>query len=297
MNAPVDPEETHGAGEPEDPFGENSQTWGAADPDFDRMLRERVGPLPEMPTPPYAFERVLLAGRRRRVRKVWAAGAAAALVVMAGTAGTTVALHGPSSRVATPAAGDTQQATTPLSSPSLSPSASPSPSATVTQSPSATATSAAASASPSTSTSIAQCHSDDLQLTVSLTRGGDNLDDLLIVLHNNSAHACTTVGFPGLQTETQSEQLQSTTVTRVGKSQKLTLGPGQYASTLAEFTTLASGATATPTGGGCGAPSYYLAVIPPNEQSQIVAPIQGGPVTVCGKGIMDVSPLTMGKTG
>jgi hypothetical protein len=294
MNAPVDPEETHGGSEPEDPFGENSQTWGAADPDFDRMLRERLGPLPTMPTPPYAFERVLLAGRRRRTRKVWAAGAVAALVVMAGTAGTTVALHGPSNGVVTPAAGDSRQPTTPLSSPSPSLSASPSASATVTRSPSASATSAAAA---STSASVPQCHSDDLQLTVSLTPGGNNLDDLLIVLRNNSAHACTTVGYPGLQTETQSEQLQSTTVTRVGKSQKLTLGPGQYASTLAEFTTVASGATATPTGAGCGAPSYYLAVIPPNEQSQIVAPIQGGPVAVCGKGIMDVSPLTMGNTG
>lgn len=298
MNAPVDPEETHGAGsEPDDPFGENSQTWGAADPDFDRMLRERLGPLPTMPTPPYAFERVLLAGRRRRTRKVWAAGAVAALVVMAGTAGTTVALHGPSHGVVTPAAGESTQPTTPLSSPSASVSASQSASPAATRSASATASSPTSAAS--TSAGISQCHSDDLQLTVSLTPGGNNLDDLLIVLRNNSAHACTTVGFPGLQTETQSEQLQSTTVTRVGKSQKLTVGPGQSVSTLAEFTTLSAGATATPTttGTGCGAPSYYLAVIPPNEQSQIVAPIQGGPVTVCGKGIMDVSPLTMGNTG
>ncbi len=77
MNGPFDPEETeNGSGrEPEDPFGDNSMTWGAAEPEFDRMLWERIGPAPDMPTPAYAFERVLVAGRRRRARKVWAARA------------------------------------------------------------------------------------------------------------------------------------------------------------------------------------------------------------------------------
>jgi len=303
MNAPFDPEETRDGSdsgsdpEPEDPFGENSETWGAADPDFDEMLRERLGPLPAMPTPPYAFERVLLTGRRRRARKVWSAGAAAALVVMAGTAGSTVALSGsPSSgRVVGAAAGPSQSATL-LPAPSPSDSASPSASAAAS-SASPSATEPSPTLTPSSSPSVPQCHSDDLQLTVSYQAGSGSAS-LLIVVHNNSGHSCTTYGYPGLQTETENEQLQSTTTTRVDHSEvkHLTLAQGEAASTVATFTTVASGATPA-AGAGCGAPSYYLDVIPPNEQSQIVAPISGGPVTVCASGVFSVPPLVMGSTG
>lgn len=299
MNAPFDPEETHGGSEHEDPFDENSVTWGSADPDFDRMLRDRLGPIEPMPTPPYAFERVLVSGRRRRARKVWAVGAAAALVVMAGTAGTTVALHGASVNGGTlpPAATSTQRSTIPLptaSSPLPSPSVS-----SASASPSGSTPPASASSSASSST-VPACHSDDLQLTVSLQPGANDLDDLLIVLRNNSGHTCTTFGFPGLQTETVNEQLQSTTVVREGKSdvQTLTLAQGASVSTLAEFDTLS--ATATPgasPAAGCAAPSYYLAVIPPDEQSQLVATITGGPVTVCGNGVMDTMPFSSGSAG
>ena len=299
MNAPFDPEETQDGAEHEDPFGENSMTWGAADPAFDELFRDRLGPLPTMPTPPYAFERVLLAGRRRRARKVWGMSAAAVLVVMAGTAGTTVALHGSSPGLAGPAAGSSQQSTTLLSSPTPSFSVAPSPSASATPSATATTSSATATSSASTTTT-AQCHSDDLQLTVTVQSGSDgSADSLLIVLRNNSAHSCTTYGYPGLQTETVNEQLQTTTVKRVtpgGSPKHLTVGPGQYISTIATFTTAASTATPSPSA-GCGAPSYYLAVIPPNEQNQIAATIQGGPVTVCDSGVLDTSPLVMGETG
>lgn len=294
MNVPFEPEETHDGPGREDPFDDNSVTWGAADPDFDRMLRERIGPPPTMPTPPYAFERVLLAGRRRRARKVWTAGAAAALVVMAGTAGTTVALHGaPTGGVAAPPAGASQSTTQLISAPATGVSVTPSPSASATPTPSATSPSAAP-VSTSASPSVPQCHSDDLQLTVTVQSG----NALLIVLRNNSAHTCTTYGYPGLQTETVNEQLQSTTVTRINHGQvaHLTVGPGQYISTLAGYAAPPAGSTASP-GAGCGAPSYYLAVIPPNEQSQIAATIEGGPVTICGNGVLKTDPLVMGKTG
>ena len=307
MNAPFDPEETHDGSENDDPFGENSMTWGAADPDFDQLLRERIGRLEPMSTPPYAFERVLLAGRRRRARKVWSIGAAAAFVVMAGTAGTTVALHG-----ATPGGGTTlppaatggnsasmkAPAVTLSSVPTPSPSKSPSPSASPT--PSAVTSSAAAvvATAPATQAGVPQCHSDDLQLTVSLQPGGNNIDSLLIVLRNNSGHTCTVFGFPGLQTETQGSQLQDTKVIRQSASsaQTLTLSQGDSVSTIAEFNTPTATSTASPAA-DCGAPSYYLAVIPPNEQSQIVAPIQGGPVTVCSNGDMDAVPFTTGSSG
>lgn len=300
MNAPFDPEETHDGSEHEDRLFDdpNSMTWGSADPDFDDLLRERLGPLPVMPTPPYAFERVLVAGRRRRARKVWSGAAAAAFVVMAGTAGTTVALHGGGSGGATIGAANTPgtSATVSVASASPSTSATPSPSASATSQPPTTAASAA---SPSDSSSIPQCASDSFKLTVSTApnSSGDTADELIIVLTNTSGHACTTFGYPGLELETQSEQLQSTTVNRIGTSavKHLTVQANESISTTATFTAAAnSGST---TGAGCGAPSYYLAVIPPDQKVQIVQPITGGPVTVCGDGSLDTTPFVPGAKG
>jgi hypothetical protein len=302
MNGPFEPEETaNGAGrEPEDVFGDNSMTWGAAEPEFDRMLWERIGQAPDMPTPPYAFERVLVAGRRRRARKVWMAGATAALVVMAGTAGTTVALHGSSSGGGMPAASGAQS---PTVSASASPSATPSPSQSASTASAvastATPTQTGTSASPSP-TVVPQCHSDTLQVRVSLVSAGSasTTQTLQIVLTNNSPADCTTHGYPGLETETQGGQLQNTTVLRNKIAvHDLTLAPGGSVYTLATFTTTsATGATATATANaGCGMPSYSLAVIPPNEQTQIVATIEGGPITVCGNGVLNTDPFAAGS--
>ncbi|HET9170306.1 MAG TPA: DUF4232 domain-containing protein [Actinospica sp.] len=300
MTSPFDPEETHDGNEStehhlfDDP---NSLTWGAADPDFDALLRERLGPLPTMPTPPYAFERVLVAGRRRRARKVWAGAAAAAFVVMAGTAGTTVAFsaHG-SSGGAVIGEGNSGSASTSGAASSASASASATPS--VSASPSATAAPssavAATTSSPSPTESIPECASDTFTLAV--TNANSVNDELLIVLTNTSGHSCTTYGYPGLQLETESGQLQSTTVTRVNKSavEHLTVGANQTISTIATFSVETGSATA---GAGCLMPSYSLAVIPPNQKQQIVATISGGPVTVCGNGVLDTPPLVMGSTG
>ena len=286
MTAPFDPDET-GDGAADDAFGDDLSAWGADDQLFDLMLRERIGQVPHLPTPPYAFERVLVAGRRHRVRKVWAVGAAAALVAVAGTAGTTVVLRGaPASGSALPPAVSVSRAMTPAPGTALIPSASPSVAGTP--------------ASASTSAATPQCHSDDLQLAVSVSFGGNNLADLLIVLRNNSGHTCTVSGYAaGLQTETKNGQPQSTTIVRQGQSelQEVTLAQGQSASTLAELTFGATGSTASPAA-GCNAPSYYLAVIPPNEQTQLVAPISGGPVSLCGTDhILDSLPFTSGATG
>jgi hypothetical protein len=121
-------------------------------------------------------------------------------------------------------------------------------------------------------------------------------DQLLIVLTNTSGHACTTYGYPGLQLETSAGQLQSTTVTRVNKSsvQHLTVPANQSISTTATFAVETGTATS---GAGCGMPSYSLAVIPPNQKQQIVQTITGGPVTVCGNGVLDTNPLVLGSTG
>ena len=299
MNAPFDPDETHGGEHDEQMLDANSMTWGSVDPDFDESFRERLGPLPIMPTPPYAFERVLVAGRRRRARKVWSGAAAAAFVVMAGTAGTTVALNGGSS-ASGPTIGPAGTRTT-VSSPAVSPSASP---AATTPTPSAAATTAAGSTtsaagagaptgSATTSSGTPWCESDNFQLTVSTqSTGSATTAELVIVLTNTSGHTCTTYGFPGLELETQSGQLQSTTVTREKASsvQKLTVPAGDSISTTPTYTV----STAAETGASdCGAPSYYLAVIPPNEQTQIVEPIEGAPITVCGSGELDTDPFVL----
>jgi hypothetical protein len=306
MTAPFDPEETHGNEHGDEPREElldaNSMTWGTADPDFDEMFRERLGPLPIMPTPPYAFERVLVTGRRRRARKVWAGTAAAALVVLAGTAGTTVALHGGSPNGPTIGAANGSSNAGPAST-----KASSSPSATspaVVASPSKAATSPAAptsaattgQASPSTTPSTPACLTADFTLSVSTQIAADGSDQLHVVLTNTSGHSCTTKGYPGLELETQGQQDQSTTVTRVDKStvQQLTVAANQPISTTATYSALASGASPGP---DCGAPSYYLAIIPPNQQTQIVQPITGGPITVCGSGNLDTTPLVTGSGG
>jgi hypothetical protein len=298
MTAPFDPDETHDGNENtehnlfDDP---NSMTWGSADPDFDAMLRERLGPMPSMPTPPYAFERVLVAGRRRRARKVWTGAAAAAFVVMVGTAGTTVALSGHTTSGG-PVIGAAGTSTTSTSqsaaATSLSPSATPTPSASASATTAGTST-PSATATPS-DTSVPECASDSFTLTV--TNANSANDELLIVLTNTSGHSCTTYGYPGLQLETSAGQLQSTTVTRVNKSsvKHLTVPANQSISTTATFAVETGTATS---GAGCGMPSYSLALIPPNQKQQIVQTITGGPVTVCGNGVLDTNPLVLGSTG
>jgi hypothetical protein len=290
MTAPFDPDETHGDSgaandSGEDVFGDESGTWSADDQLFDLMLRERIGQVPHLPTPPHAFERVLVKGRRQRARKVWAAGTAAALVIVGGTAGTTVVLHNNSANGSTlPPAVAVSQATTPA------PSASPLPSTKSTSTSAGTATVQA---------STTQCHSGDLQLTVSVSDGSNNLADLLIVLRNKSARTCTIYGYAAdLQPETKSGQPQKTTLIQQGQEQlqELTLHQGQSASTLSEFNFGAPGAT-TAQGMKCDPPAYSFAVTPPNEQSPLVAPIAGGPVAFCGNGVMDSLPFTSGTTG
>ena len=306
--APYDPEETHEThpGPEDELLGDDLGTWDPDDQLFDLMLRERLGQVPHLPTPPLAFERVLVAGRRQRTRKVWAVGAAAALVVVAGTASTTVVLRGPSSgSSALPSAVSVSQATTPApsagpASPSTSPTASTAYAKTFASGPASAPVQAPPATPTPTSTSVPQCHSDDLQLTVSVTYGGNNVAEFLIVLRDNSGHPCTVSGYAaGLQTETQNEQPQSTKTVQQGQQevQEVTLAQGQSASTLSEFTFGSANATASPAP-GCNAPTYYLAVIPPGEQTQLVAPITGGPVSLCGTDhILDSLPFTSGATG
>ncbi|MBR7835976.1 DUF4232 domain-containing protein [Actinospica durhamensis] len=280
-----------------DEFGEDSPTWGAADPDFDRMLRDRIGHVEPLPTPPFAFERVLLSGRRRRARKLWAGATAAALVVMAGTAGTTVALHSGQSTNLGVASGpsnttvlvptDTASSATPTAaaSPSPSPSASPSQSST----PSSTVLPSA------TSAATPQCHSTDLNPSAKTESVSGTTATLLVVLTNTSGHDCTTDGYPGLQfAPAGGSPLQAVTETRVstGLKHRVTVPAGGTVTSTVTYQTLTADATPQSV---CYTPSVYVLVIPPNEQEQVMGTITGGPVTVCANGAVSLTPLVAGS--
>lgn len=285
------------AAETGDEFGEASATWGAADPDFDRMLRDRIGPVDPMPTPAYAFERVLMAGRRRRARKLWAGASAAALVVMAGTAGTTVALNaGNSGGIPTAGSGSSSNIVV-QPSPSAVPFSetavvSPSPSASPT--PSASTSAAAPTAS---TTTTPNCLSTDLNPTGVAKAGSGTSATLVVTLTNTSGHPCITDGYPGVEfAPAGGSPLQSATETRVSPKLKhqLTVAPKGTVSTLVTYQTVAAGATP---GADCYTPSAYVLVIPPNQQNQLMAPITGGPITVCAEGAVSLTPLVAGSNG
>ena len=268
MTAPFDPDETRG-GSGDDVFGEDSGTWGVDDPVFDMMLRERIGQTPVLPTPPYAFERVLVAGRRHRARKVWAVGAAV-LVVLAGTAGTTAALRGATvggGSPLPPAVAVSQAATPTPSAPASTPGSAP------------------------TRPSVPQCQSADLQLTASAELGGSDLADLNLGLRNISAHTCTVDGFPGLTTEAEDRQPQTTRVTEDDNEppQELTVAPGHVVSAVDEYEYALPASAAS--GVACGAPAYYLVLTLPNERTPLVASIENGPMTVCGSHGIDDTPF------
>lgn len=280
-----------------DEFDENSPTWGAADPDFDRMLRDRIGPVEPMATPPFAFERVLLSGRRRRARKLWAGAAAAAFVVMAGTAGTTVALNsGRSSDLAVTDSPSSSplQGPSPSAQPSVTPDASASPSPSASSDASASAGAPASAPAPSaTSATVPQCDSTDLNPSATTLPGsGGSSATLLLVLTNTSGHSCTTDGYPGLQFAPDGgSPLQSVVETRTsaGLKRQITVPPNGTVSSVVTYQTTASDA------GGCYTPSAYVLVIPPNEQTQVMATIKGGPITVCASGAVSLTPLVSGS--
>jgi hypothetical protein len=301
MSGPLDDDERENPNaRSSDEFGEDSLTWGAADPDFDRLLRDRIGPVAPMPTPPFAFERVLMAGRRRRARKLWTGAAAAAFVVMAGTAGATVALNsGHSTGLATAGTGPSSSSLLPSPAASSTPSATTGPSASSTPSASPSASASSGSASPSGTPAVTpQCHSVDLNPSATVQAGSDGTSaTLLLVLTNTSGHPCTTFGYPGLEFEPAGgSPLQPVTEARVEENLKaeVTVPPNGTVSSLVTYQTTASSATLPP---GCYPPSAYVLVIPPNEQAQAMGTIKNGPITICGNGAVSLSPLVPGSTG
>ena len=163
----------------------------------------------------------------------------------------------------------------------------------------APSTASAGSPSPSPS-GVPRCHTADLSPTVSIVAGsaGAGHEEMGVNLKNNSGHTCTIFGYPGMMLQDQNGAGQATTVTRDHSATPTTvvLQNGGMASAAVKFDFDMPG-PGEPTTGNCEPPSYSLLITPPDETSQLTAPIGGGPVTVCEKGTLNVLPFFAGTTG
>src|SRR5581483_4928804 len=117
-------------------------------------------------------------------------------------------------------------------------------------------------------------------------------------LMNNSGHTCTVYGFPGLQLEDRNSSGLATNVVRdfAVKPTTIVVKNGASVATTVRFDFDVPAAD-EPQTGPCEAQSVYLGIIPPDEKRQLSAMIQGGPVTVCQHGTLDVLPFVSGTKG
>ncbi|HEU5428282.1 MAG TPA: DUF4232 domain-containing protein [Actinocrinis sp.] len=157
------------------------------------------------------------------------------------------------------------------------------------------------SSTPAPSASgVPMCVSTDLSPTVSIVAGsaGAGHELMNVALMNNSGHTCTVFGFPGLQLEDRNNAGQATDVVRNFAVKPTTIVVKNNASVAAtvqfDFDVPAADEPQT---GPCEAQSVYLGIIPPDEKRQLSATIQGGPVTVCQHGKLNVLPFVAGTKG
>jgi hypothetical protein len=163
----------------------------------------------------------------------------------------------------------------------------------------APASTSAGSPTPS-ATALPRCHTADLSPTVSIVAGsaGAGHELMNLTLKNNSGHSCTIFGYPGMMLQDQNGAGQATAVTRNHgvPAKTLVVPDGTSASTTVSFDFSIPG-PGEPTTGNCEPPSYSLLITPPDETTQLTAPIGGGPVTVCESGTLNVLPFISGTTG
>lgn len=201
------------------------------------------------------------------------------------------------------AAGCASNGTSGGKSPSSSATApgSPSPSNTVgvVTLPSPPPSSPAASATDAAATTTPKCSTNDLSGYVSIVpnSAGAGNELMNVKLTNTSGHTCTIYGYPGFQLEDQQQKNLPTNVVRQSApvSTVTVLNNGSAATTVRfDFDVPGSGDS---TSGPCQPESYYMQITPPDQFTQLVAQIQGGPVTVCQSGEMTVLPFVAGSTG
>jgi hypothetical protein len=284
-----------------DPLSESlDSTTDGGDPLVDRRLRGLIGPIAPMNAPVQGFERVMMRVRRRRARAA-AFRAGSALVATAAVISCVfIGIHiGEGTSVPTAACGSGQTgcATGHNSAAGLTPTAPRSPSAV----PSALPTSPPAVIASSGNASVRECATSDLKAAVSVVPDsqGAGQEELNIALSNQSTQPCVVYGFPGLKLEDMYQAQQATTVLRVDTSlaQAVELTPqGTEAATTVRFDMDVPG-SGDATSGRCQPDTYFLEVTPPNQTTQLVAEISGGPVTVCQNGTLQVDPFVSGSTG
>ena len=144
------------------------------------------------------------------------------------------------------------------------------------------------------------CVATDLSPAVSVVAGsqGAGHESMNVRLTNNSGHTCTVYGFPGLQLQDRNSSGLATNVVRdfAVKPVTIVVKNGASVATTVRFD-FDIPAADEPQTGPCEAQSVYLGIIPPEEKRQLSATIQGGPVTVCQHGTLDVLPFISGTKG
>jgi hypothetical protein len=287
-----------------DPLSESlDSTADGGDPLVDRRLRGLIGPIAPMNAPVHGFDRVMMRVRRRRARAA-ALRAGGALMATAAVIscvfigirigeGTTVpsAACGSSQTGDCATSGSSAAGLTRTGTASAQPSGAPG-----TAQPAATPTATASGGNGA----LHECTTTDLKAAVSVvanSQGAGN-EELNIALTNQSSQQCAVYGYPGLKLEDMNQSQQATTVQRTTYAvQAVELVPnGGQAATTVRFDMDVPG-TGDATSGPCQPETYFLEITPPNQTTQLVAEISGGPVTVCQNGTLQAYPFVAGSTG
>jgi hypothetical protein len=147
---------------------------------------------------------------------------------------------------------------------------------------------ALASIPSAASAAAPQCTTADISAKVGQVNAGAGQRQAPLILTNHAGHPCRTGGYVGLQLVTANHKNLPTTAARVsGKTQLLTLRPGQQAVSTMSWTVIASGNE--PVDGPCEGNPSDLLVIPPNQRTQTAAAWKQGPV--CNHGRISITPL------
>ncbi|HEX4862464.1 MAG TPA: DUF4232 domain-containing protein [Acidimicrobiales bacterium] len=115
-----------------------------------------------------------------------------------------------------------------------------------------------------------------------------------VVLTNSSSAACRTFGYVGMQLlDANGAPLPTNVVRQPGTIQQITLGPGQSASAVSQFSPDIAGQGDSTTG-NCQPVAASTELTPPNDTRFVIVQGPGNPV--CERGTIDLRPLQPGAT-
>lgn len=265
---------------------------GRPDP-LEPLLRR---PVPHLPAPAGAYERIRRsAARRRRTRAALSGGAAAAVIAGALYVGGSLTSGGRHDMVGPPAdsSGPTS-APPPATTPAVTSSQAPQPTTgtggTHTGQESGGATGSAGPSGPSTATptpsgTTPMCTA--AQLSASLGGADAAAGNLYryLVLTNRGSTACHLTGYPGVSLlDAHNRQIGQPATREPSSYQPVVLRPGGSASDTVHTANRQ---------GTCLAESAQVRIYPPGSLDALLAP---GRITVCDN-VFTVTPLAAGTTG